>query len=284
LREIAQKGEFPFGCQGITHKSLVVQKRGPVFSLGVEGAEQVGIGLVAHTVYLPELAVFGSLPHKDIGTEQTYGCRAFEFFRFFVADIQHRGHFVSVHGFEAAGRKLHLVGHTGIYKTQSFLLAAANQQGTVNFHAIDIDQVFVVISSPDRILGTQFVVGTHSGKSNQQSFYAAARRVGQKADTGNVDFFQTACSSLLCGHYGFVQGFGTRCQDDIQHQLIDFDRDDANGGLIRQTTVIEDQGVLPGQLQFIITALIAGGTFLTVLLKNIDQFNCPFVGIHHKTR
>ena len=171
----------------------------------------------------------------------------------------------------------------GIHKAQAFLLAAANQQGAVNLHAVYVHQILVVVATPDRILGTQFVVGADSRKSNQQGFDAASRRVGQKADIGNIDFLQAACASLLSGNHCFIQGLGAGCHSDVQHQLIDFYRDYTNSGLVRKAAVIQDQGVLPGQFQFVIAALIAGCSLLSILLKDVDQLYGPFVAIHHKS-
>jgi len=60
-----------------------------------------------------------------------------------VCDVEYAGHAVAVLGFESSCREVNLLDHVAVDDGESFLLSAADEHRTIDFHAIDIDAVLV---------------------------------------------------------------------------------------------------------------------------------------------
>lgn len=83
-----------------------------------------------------------------------YMCRVFQEIKFyrsfqviwlFVFDVEYRGQFIFVFGFEIIGRKGKVLDQVYVSKCQFFLLFGVDELWLVYFEVIDIDQVFVVV-------------------------------------------------------------------------------------------------------------------------------------------
>ena len=78
----------------------------------------------------------------------------FKLSRFFVANIQHTGHFVAILCRKATGGKIHPFGHSRINKAEPLLLCGTNEQRTGYFHSVHVDHVFVVTTATHAVLAT----------------------------------------------------------------------------------------------------------------------------------
>ena len=88
------------------------------------------------------------------GTQKTQRQRARCLARRFVGYVKHRRHLVAILCCKAARRKLYVVDQLRIDETQTFLLSRADEERTVDFDAIHIDEVFVEIAATHTVLGT----------------------------------------------------------------------------------------------------------------------------------
>ena len=89
-----------------------------------------------------------------------------------VDDVEDGGHAVAVGGIEAAGGEEQVVDEVRVDDAEPFLLSAADELGTVDFHPVDVDQVLVERAAADGVLRRELVVGADVGQGFDVGFNA----------------------------------------------------------------------------------------------------------------
>ena len=171
LREISQKSQVIFRIQLVSQVSLIIEESRSVFSFGIKRSKEISRCFVTDSVHLSKL--FAGSANISRSSKQTHRSRSLKFSRFLILNIQNRRHFITVFRIKTTGREPYIPNHIGIDKTQSFLLSGTNKQRTINFNTIDINSIFIKISTTHIVLRTKFVAGTYPGKSNQVRFNSA---------------------------------------------------------------------------------------------------------------
>ena len=157
FRDVADEVNGPSLVGMITQIGLIVEEVGLVFALGLQGSQQIAVGLVADGVAHRELLV--AVAGIGGSAEEREPDGGFLLRGFAVGDVEHRRHLVAVFGLESAGREADGRDHVGVDDAQSLLLSTAHEEGSVNLHLVDIHRVLVKGSAPDIVLRRQFVMG-----------------------------------------------------------------------------------------------------------------------------
>ncbi len=152
VSEVSQEIDFPFGGQLVRDVSLQIDKFRVVFGVSIHGAQNRPTAFKAETRYLGKFT--DRTTHVSIRTQQTCGSRAFEQLRFFIGNIQHGTHLVSVTSLEAAGGEIDRLRQVRIDKAKALLLSRANQKRTEYLDPIHINDIFIITTSTYGILGT----------------------------------------------------------------------------------------------------------------------------------
>src|SRR5579863_880063 len=93
--------------------------------------------------------------------------------RLAVLDVESGGHFIAVPGLESACVKADATGQLRVDETEPFLLGIVDEVGPKNLKIVYINEVLVVISTADGILGSQLVIG--ADEDFDETFDSACR-------------------------------------------------------------------------------------------------------------
>ena len=142
-------------------KGLIVEIFRAIFSLGVEGAQEIARRFVSHGRH--EAHVLISPPHIGAGSEEGgRGC-GFEFFGTLIGDVKNGGHAVAISGLKTTGREGDALDHIGIDDGETLLLARTHKHGTIDLYTVDVDAVFIEGTAAHVVLRREFVVGGNTG-------------------------------------------------------------------------------------------------------------------------
>ena len=117
---------------------------------------------------------------------------------FAVANVEDRTHFVPILCFESTGRKFDGFHHVRVGEGEAFLLPRANEERTVHFDVIHVDEVLVKTSSTDIVTAGQ-LAREIDRSLNEQVFNGAARGGNTRRDFG-VDALH-GLGALAIGDY-----------------------------------------------------------------------------------
>src|SRR4030095_5393137 len=101
--------------------------------------------------------------------KNAYISRSSKSFGFFVLNIEHRAHLIAILGLETPVIKINVAHQFRVDETQTFLLPVADQVRTKDFKIVYIDQVFIIVATPNGILRGQFIVA--ADKNFDQAFH-----------------------------------------------------------------------------------------------------------------
>src|SRR4030095_14235004 len=101
--------------------------------------------------------------------KNAYISRSSKRLRFFVLNIEHRAHLIAILGLETSVIKIDVAHQFRVDETQTFLLTVADQVRTKDFEIVYIDQVFIIVATPNSVLRSQFIIA--ADKNFDQAFH-----------------------------------------------------------------------------------------------------------------
>ena len=122
-------------------KGLIVEIFRAIFSLGVEGAQEIAHRFVSHGRH--EAHVLISPPHIGAGSEEGGRGSGFEFFGTLIGDVKNGGHAIAISGLKTTGREGDALDHIGIDDGETLLLTGTHKHGAIDLYTIDVDAVFI---------------------------------------------------------------------------------------------------------------------------------------------
>src|SRR5690606_68719 len=133
-------------------------------------------------------------------------------FGLFVLDIENATHLIAITCLEAAVIEIDIAYHFGIDETQTFLLPITHQVWAKDFEIVYINQVLIEAATTDRVLGSEFIIGSH--KNLDQAFHAGG--YGRKIENGfGIGADQTGFTPVaLVAYNNFFQCFFAFDQTD----------------------------------------------------------------------
>ena len=167
---------------------LDIDVAGLVLAAFVEGSEHVAVVPVTDSgvqreFFVPIRSCCACPIALELRPEHTGRDARFGGIRFAVANVEDRTHFVPIFCFESTGRKLDRFHHVRVGEGEAFLLPRANEERTVHFDVIDVDEVLVKTSSTHVVPAGQLAREIDRGL-NEQVFNRTAGRGNARRDFG----------------------------------------------------------------------------------------------------
>ena len=203
VRDIADRVQAPLVCGLPREVGLVVDEGGVVLAIGLQGAEEIAVGLEAEALREGDLAHAEAV--IDAGAEEAGADTALVALWAFVGDIEDGRHAVAVLGLEAAGGELYALHHIGVDDGESLLLAAADEHGAVDLDAVDIDAVLIEGAAADVVLRGELVVCGDTGLRGYELLDGIAGGGGHPLQVLGGEFL---CGTHLAAHLA---------DDDLAH-------------------------------------------------------------------
>ena len=175
-RDIADDIERPLIGGPPREVGLIVDEVGVVLAAGLQRTHEITVGLVAEALREGDLSYTKAV--IDIGAEEAGTDRALVALGALVGDVEDRGHAVAILGLEATGGELHTVHHVGVDDREAFLLATADEHGTIDLHAVDIDAVLIKGAAADVVLRGELVMGGNAGLRSHEFLHGIAAGAG----------------------------------------------------------------------------------------------------------
>ena len=195
---------------------LVVQESRLVLALGLQAAQHVLVGLVAHAVAEGDLPVAVARVH--VGTEQAGLHAGLVPLGAGVGDVEHAAHPVAVLGLEAARAEVHLLHHVAVYHREALLLAAADEQGAVDLPPVDVHAVLVERSAAHVVLAGELVVGAHAGLRGHELLHGVARGAGHAPEVLGAEFLRGAHLAARVGHHHLLHLLAAALHDHVERE------------------------------------------------------------------
>ena len=155
-RDIAEESHLHLLAKAQVEVGLIVEILRVIFPLGLEGAEQRTVALVANAMELREVA--GVLSKRGVHPLERQCQCPLVFLRLAIGDVEHRRHSVAIFGIESACREVYRAYHIRVDNAQPLLLSAADELRAIYFYSVDIHAVFVIRASAHHILRTHLVL------------------------------------------------------------------------------------------------------------------------------
>ena len=171
--------------------------------MGLQRAQKVAVGLVTQTVGPRQL--LAGYAYIAARTQQTGRGAGLEFLHALVGDVKGRRHLVAVLGLVTARGETDLLHHVGIDHRKTFLLTAADQEGTEHLNIIYIYAVLVETAAADVVLGGKLAVGRHTGLTLYQLFHGIARGRGHRLHVLGVQLLGLRGLAAYFGYHHFVE-------------------------------------------------------------------------------
>ena len=152
-----------------------------------------------------------------------------------------------------------MVDKGGVDDAETFLLPAADELGTIDFDAVDVDEVFVEGAAADGVLRGELVVGTDVGEGFDEGFDVFAR-TDEVFYLFGVDMCEGGgCSSLAGDGDGVELGVGG-FELEVETQGLPVGEDDTlfEGGESVAGDA-EGNGVVLGDGEVVTAAVVGGG-------------------------
>src|SRR5580658_3824701 len=194
-----------------------------------------GWGVSTFCLLAGEEAAIGSVAGADQVSKASLCARAFEMKSLFedaevdgatevaglaVLDVEGGRHLIPVPRLEPASVKADAAGQLRVDEAEPFLLSIVDEVGPENLKIVHIDQVLVVITAADGILGGQLVIG--ADEDFDETFDPAGRG-GDINGVPWVDLYQTGFTGrLLIGHGDGCKRFGASFHADDDPFLFVF--------------------------------------------------------------
>ncbi len=219
---VDQQAELPVGTEVVGEPALDVGKVGRVFAGHVERAEQVARGLVSGADEVAEVAprVAQRLAAFEVGraAQQRAADRGAEGGGPLVGDVEHRRHLVAVPGLEAARREGQALDEVEVGEGQPFLLARADELGSVDLEAVDVHEVFVVVAAPHVVLAAQLAAGAAAGAQRDvgQGALEVAGGGGQQLELFHLFADHVVVQAAPAADHDFRVVVGGRVEDDAE--------------------------------------------------------------------
>lgn len=152
-----------------------------------------------------------------------------------------------------------MVDEGGVDDAESFLLPAADELGTVDLDAVDIDEVFVEGTAADGVLRGELVVGTDVGEGFDEGFNVLAG-TDEVFYLFGVDLCEGGgCCALASDGDGVELGVGG-FEFEVEAQGLPIGEDDTlfEGGESVAGDA-EGDGIVLGDDEVVATAVVGGG-------------------------
>src|SRR5579863_6132968 len=201
-------------------QSLDIGRRWGVGTFCLLAGEEAAIGSVAGADQVSKTAICGyPFEMKSLfeeaevdGTTEAGGLA--------VLDVEGGRHLISVPRLEPASVKANAAGQLRVDEAESFLLSVVDEVGPEDLKIVHIDQVLVVITAADGILGGQFVIGADE---DLDETFDPAGRGGDIDGVPWVDLDQAGFTGrLLVRHGDGSKRFGASFHADDDPLLFFF--------------------------------------------------------------
>ena len=200
----------------------------------------------------------------EVGTEQRALHGGFPTLRTAVGDVEDTGHLVSIASFETACGEIDLLHHVRVDDGETLLHTAADEQGTIDFHAIDIHAVLVEGTSTHIVLARHLVVRTYTCLGSHHFFHGIARSGRHTLDILGIERLVGAHLPLHFLDGDLIHLAGIAAHHDVEGEVAAGILEHLAARLIPHEGIGDDHAVTTLKVKGVLSLQVGEGTSPTL--------------------